>query len=103
MFESALAVLHVGVGPVAPAGSLAVPTSIRVLPLDRFALAGHALLRGGGLGGGERRRMAWERFGKHAVDLVGPAAVVFDNLVGDVGHARTSRSGTLECRGYNEM
>jgi hypothetical protein len=36
--------------------------------------------------------MARKRFGEYAVDGVGPAAVVLDDLVGDVGHLRNLAS-----------
>src|SRR5437763_16244954 len=85
--KSAVRVLDVGFGAIAPAGGFAVPAPVCVLPLDRLGLAGHALLRGGGLGGGEGCRMARKRLRENVVDLVGPAAVVFDDLIGDVGHA----------------
>ena len=51
--------------------------------------AGDFLLLGGRLRGGERVGMGRERFREYAVDLVGPAAVVLDDLIGDFGHGGT--------------
>ena len=44
------------------------------------------LLGGNALGGGKRRGMASKRFGEHAVDGIGPAAVMLHDLVGDMDH-----------------
>jgi hypothetical protein len=54
--------------------------------IDGFAVAGDFLLRGGHPRGGKRPGMGREGFRKHTVDFIGPAAVVLDNLVGDVTH-----------------
>ena len=51
-----------------------------------FGVAGDFLLVGGRLRGGERVGVGRERLREDAVDLVGPAAVVLDDLVGDFGH-----------------
>src|ERR1700721_3139613 len=79
-------VLDVGVGTVAAGGGFGVPLAVGGLVLDRLGTAGHALLGGGALGGGECCGMGREGFRKNAVDGVGPAAVMLNDLVGDVGH-----------------
>src|SRR5262249_31087714 len=67
---------------VSAAGSFRVPLALVILVLDGFRVAGDFLLLGGRPRGGERLGMVR----KHAVDFIGPAAVVLDNLVGDVRH-----------------
>src|SRR6266404_1705203 len=79
-------VLDVGLGAVAAGGGFAVPFAVRRLVFDRLGAAGNALLGGGALGGGKRCGMGREGFRKHAVDGVGPAAVMLNDLVGDEGH-----------------
>src|SRR5437016_13563628 len=79
-------VLAVGLGAVAAGGGFAVPFAVRRLVFDRLGTAGDALLGGGALGGGKRCGMGREGFRKHAVDGVGPAAVMLNDLVGDEGH-----------------
>jgi hypothetical protein len=82
----AVGVLHVGLRPVAAARGLAVPAAVLVLPFDRLRAAGDALLGGSAPRGGERLGVGRKRLGEHAADRVGPAVVVADDLVGDVGH-----------------
>src|SRR5690242_18075622 len=72
--------LHLGLGPVLAAGQLLVPAALGVLVLDRLVLAAHPLLAGGALGGPERVVVGWIGLGEDAVGLVGPAAVVLDDL-----------------------
>src|ERR1700693_5397413 len=77
---------------VAATRGLYVPLAFFVLVLDSLAVAGHFLLGGGGLRGCERVGVGRERLGERAVDLVGPTAIVLDDLVGDFGHRGTFRS-----------
>src|SRR3982074_843528 len=63
-------VLDIGLGTVAAGGGLGMPLAVGGLIFDCFGTAGHALLGGGALGGGERRRTGREGFRKHAVDGV---------------------------------
>ena len=50
-------VLDIGLGTVAAGGGLGVPFAVGGLVFDRLGAAGHALLGGGALGGGEGRGM----------------------------------------------
>src|SRR5229473_4718323 len=79
-------VLDIGLRTVAAGGGFGVPLAVGGFVFDRLGSAGHALLGGGAPGGGKCRGMGRERFGKHAIDGIGPAAVVLDDFVGDVGH-----------------
>src|SRR6516164_4688003 len=71
---------------VATAGGFPVPLAVVILILNGFRVAGHFLLLGGRPRRGERLGMGGEAFGKHTIDLIGPAAVVLDNLVCDIMH-----------------
>src|ERR1044071_7500540 len=78
--EALAAVLHVGLRPVASRCGLGVPLAARILPLDGLGVSGHALLRGGGLGGRERALVGRIGFREHAIDGIGPTAVMTDDL-----------------------
>ena len=71
---------------VAAAGGFGVPLALLVLELDDLGVAGDRLLGGGSLRGRQRVGMGREGLRKHAIDLVGPAAIVLDDLIGDFGH-----------------
>src|SRR5262245_6674615 len=71
---------------VSAAGGFHVPLALVILVLDGFRVARDFLLRGGRPRSGERLGMGREGFRKYAVDFIGPAAVVPDNLVGDIRH-----------------
>ena len=71
---------------------LGVPLAVRGLVHDDLGTPGGALLGGGAPGGCECRAMGGEGFRKHAVERVSPAAVVLDDLVGDLCH-REPRMG----------
>src|ERR1700734_1175658 len=78
--------LDVGLRPVGAGGQLLVPPPVGVFPRDGPGFARYVLFAGGAL-----RRLAGEVVGREglgedAVDLVGPAAVVLDDMVGDLGH-----------------
>src|ERR1700731_4065537 len=79
-------VLDIGLGTVAAGGGFGVPSAVGGFVFDRLGSAGHALLGGGAPGGGQRRGVVRKRLGKHPVDGIGPAAVMLNDLVGDVGH-----------------
>ena len=51
---------------------------------DHLGAAWRALLGRDTFGGSECAGAAWESLRKHAVDGIGPAAVVLDNPVGDL-------------------
>src|SRR6266568_613267 len=80
------AVLHVGVGTIAAGGGLGVPLVLCILVFDHLAVAWHALLVGRGLGSRQRFRMRREGLREHAVNLVGPAAVVLDDFIRHMRH-----------------
>jgi hypothetical protein len=75
-----------GMGPVPTAGGFRVPLSLVILVFDGFLVAWDFLLASSHLRSGQRLGMGREGFRKHAIDLVGPAAVVLDNLIGDIRH-----------------
>src|SRR4030088_1831481 len=79
-------VLDVGLGAVAAGGGLGVPFAIGRFIFDGLGTAGHALFGGGAFGCGECCGVGREGFRKHAIDGVGPAAVMLHDFVGDVGH-----------------
>src|SRR5712691_4887062 len=79
-------VLDIGLGTVAASGRFGVPFAVGGLIFDRLGTAGHALFGGGALGSAKRCGMGRERLRKHAIHGVGPAAVMLNDLVGDVGH-----------------
>src|SRR5262249_5160441 len=79
-------VLDDGVWAVSAAGGFRVPLALVILVLDSFRVAGDFLLLGGRPRRSERLGMGRERFRKHAVDFIGPAAVVLDNFVCNVRH-----------------
>src|ERR1700757_3206488 len=77
-------VVDVGLGAVAALGRLGVPLAVGCLVFDHLGASRRALPSRGTLGGGKGRSMIRKRLRKHAVDGVGPAAVMFDDFVGDV-------------------
>src|SRR5262245_25642745 len=83
------AVLHVGVGAIASARGLDVPLAVLVLVFDDLGKARHALLLGRGPGGRQRVRVGGEGLREYAAGLVGPAAVVLDDLIRHVRHCCT--------------
>ena len=87
-------------GTVDAGGGLGVPFAVGGLVFDRLGAPRHALLGGGAPGRGERRGVACEWLREHAVDGVGPAAVMLDDPVDDMGHVSGTRSG-LPGRGVN--
>src|SRR5476651_340980 len=82
-------VLDRGDGAVAAAGGFGVPLALGILELDDLGGAGFFLFGGGRGRGHQRGSMGRIWLGKHAVDLVSPAAVVLDDLIRDFGHRDT--------------
>src|ERR1700746_88466 len=78
-----LGILDIGLGTIDAGGGFGVPFAVRSLVFDDFGASRRALFLGGALGSGECRGMGRKTFRKYAVDGVGPAAVVLDDLVGD--------------------
>src|SRR6185312_14655520 len=81
-----LLTLHLGVGAVVALVQLLMPDAAFVFPADRRLVAGDALLAGGAAGGRLGGVVAAIGLGIDAVDPVGPAAVVLDELVDDLDH-----------------
>src|SRR6185312_11677083 len=79
-------VLDVGVGPVAAGRRLDMPAALLVLVFDDLGVARHHLLGRRDFRRAARLLMRREGLGIDALDPVGPAAVVLDDLVGDVAH-----------------
>src|SRR5215467_1978697 len=79
-------VFDVSLWPIRAARGLRVPSSLFVFVLYGFCMAGHRLLFCSGLRGGKRVSVSWVRLRKDPVNLVGPTAIVFDDLVGNVRH-----------------
>src|SRR5664280_3751722 len=70
-----------------------MPFAVGRLVFDRLGAPGHALLGGGAPCGGKCGGVAREGFRKYAIDGVGPAAVMLNDLVGDVGHGKLAWLG----------
>src|SRR5205823_12319735 len=79
--------LYLGVGPVVAARYFLMPLAAWGFPGNGAGFARHMLFRGGALRRAPGRLMRWECFGKRAVDLIGPAAVVLDDVINDLGHS----------------
>src|SRR5262249_48101432 len=78
--------LDVGLGPIGARRPFVVPTTILVLVRDGRALSRHDLFLGRAFRRLAREVVGGEGLGEYPVDPVGPAAVVLDDLVGDLGH-----------------
>src|SRR5215813_12550437 len=76
-------VLDVSLWPIRAARSFRVPATFFVFVFYGFCVAGHGLLLGGGLRSGERVGVGRVGLRIDSVNLVGPAAIVFDDLVGN--------------------
>ena len=61
-----------------------MPLSLVILVFDGFSMTGDFLFGGSHLRGGKCLGMRRKGLRKHAVDFVGPAAVVLDNLIDDI-------------------
>src|SRR5665213_3769203 len=71
---------------VAAGGGFGMPAALLVLVLYFLGVAGDGLFDRRRLGRGECCGVARERLREHAIDLVGPAAVVLDDFVCDFRH-----------------
>jgi hypothetical protein len=78
--------LHFDVGPVVAARYFLMPFAAWVFPGNGAGSARYVLFLAHSLPPAPGRLMRWECFGKCAVDLIGPAAVVLDNAINDLGH-----------------
>src|SRR6187455_1555117 len=96
-------VLDVSVGTVAALGGFGVPLAVGGLVFDRLGTSRHALFGGGPLGGGQRHGTRRKGFRKYAIHGVGPAAVMLDDLVGDVAHVELAflLAGRGECTAHS--
>ncbi len=63
-----------------------MPAAFFVLELNLFGMTRNLLFGGGALCGFQRGGVARKRLGENTVDLIGPAAIVFDDFIGDLGH-----------------
>src|SRR6202012_5799055 len=80
---------------IVAARELLMPLARGVFVLDLAGFAGNALLGRGPRGGLVGRLPRREPLGKNVADLIGPTAVVLDDLVGDVGHVLASPYETI--------
>src|SRR5690606_31867925 len=75
-----------GLWPVATIGDFFVPFSIGVLVADAVGGTSDMLLGGSGFGSLQRLGVTWKGFRIGGSDLVGPAAVMLDDGVGEFSH-----------------
>src|SRR5262249_22525648 len=87
-----------GLRPVGAVGELLVHHALGVLIDDAVGVAGDALLPRGPAGGGEGGVVAREGLGIAALDPIGPAAVVLDDLILQVRHGGSSLRRPETCR-----
>src|SRR6478609_10519790 len=66
-----------------------MPVAFLVLVFDDLRMSGDALLGGGRAGRRKRGLVGGKRLREHAVDLVGPAVVVANDLIRDMRHGYT--------------
>src|SRR5437764_5966227 len=78
--------LYFDVGPIVAARYFLMPVAARVFPGNGAGFARHVLFRGGALRCVPGRFVRRKCFGKRAVDLISPAAVVLDDAINDLGH-----------------
>src|ERR1700704_2055854 len=81
-----ISALDVGLGTIGAFRDLAVPLTLVVLIRDAGRAARHLLLAGGALRRPAGQVVRGISLGEHPVDPVGPAAVMLDDLIGDLGH-----------------
>src|SRR5579863_2859556 len=86
-FEAGDSTFDVGDRAVVALGDLVPPAAASVLVHDSGGLARHALLARGALGRPARGVVGGKSLGIDAVGAIGPAAVVLDDLIGDLAHA----------------
>src|SRR5215213_8287957 len=78
--------LDVRLGPIAASREFVVPATVLVLPGDARGLARHDLLPCRAFRSSVGLIMGGEGLGEDVAHLVGPSAVMFDDLVADLGH-----------------
>ena len=78
---------YIGIGPVFARRQFVVPMAILVFVRNHGCLSGQDLFSRRALRGFAGRIVTWKRLRKDAVETVSPAAIVFDDLIGDLGHA----------------
>src|SRR3954470_19920719 len=78
--------LDVRLGPIAPSREFVVPATVLVLPGDARGLARHDLLPCRAFRCSVGIIVGGEGLGEDVAHLVGPSAVMFDDLVADLGH-----------------
>src|SRR3954454_22974559 len=83
---SAHSSLDVRLGPIAASREFAVPATVLVLPGDARGLARHELLPCRAFRCSVGIIVGGEGLGEDVAHLVGPSAVMFDDLVADLGH-----------------
>src|SRR3954449_9037497 len=76
----------VRLGPIAASREFVVPATVLVLPGDARGLARHNLLSCRAFRSSVGLIMGGEGLGEDVAHLVGPSAVMFDDLVADLGH-----------------
>src|SRR3954452_5646824 len=79
-------VLDVRLGSIAASREFVVPATVLVLPGDARGLARHDLLSCRAFRCSVGLIMGGEGLGEDVAHLVGPSAVMFDDLVADLGH-----------------
>src|SRR5215470_14717386 len=82
---SSIGILDHGMRTIPTAHGFTVPLALFILVLDCFRVTGKFLLRGGRLRRGERFGVGRKGFRKHAIDLVGPATVMLNDFVSNIG------------------
>src|SRR4051794_19369567 len=78
--------LDVRLGPIAASREFVVPATVLVLPGDARGLARHDLLPCRAFRSSVGLIVGGEGLGEDVAHLVGPSAVMFDDLVADLGH-----------------
>src|SRR5262245_26716142 len=85
-------VFNVGSRPVGSPCGFGVPAAFFVFVFDNFGVTRDGLFLGSGLCGGQCIGMGGEGFRENAVDLVGPASIMFDDLVRNFHHGEIPAS-----------
>jgi len=85
-YGTSILVLDKSVRAVSASGGFGVPVAFVILIFDRFGVPRYFLLLRGRLCRGEGLGMRREAFRKRAIDFIGLATVMLDNLIGDIGH-----------------
>jgi hypothetical protein len=81
-------VFDVSSWPIGSACGFGVPAALFIFVFYDFGVARDGLFLGSCLRGGECIGVGGEGFRENAVDLVGPASIVFDDLVRNLHHQK---------------